>query len=142
MQQNNNYTTPMVTCADVCALSPCRIIISLLFILLYVSAVFIIIIYICYTTHTIISLLYYIFITSTTCRLLRFRSEDGLETLVPRDRRPVAHLHRGQRRRQWAAAHLSTTKANGASSPVEKIKVKRARRFDVQDGWQRIFDAC
>ena len=31
-------------------------------------------------------------------------------------------------------ASVNNVKANGASSPVEKIKVKRARRFDVQDG--------
>ena len=47
----------------------------------------------------------------------------------------VAHLHRGQAQETMGCgASVNNVKANGASSPVEKIKVKRARRFDVQDG--------
>ena len=52
----------------------------------------------------------------------------------------ATHLHRGQAQETMGCgASVNNVKASGASLPPKKIKVKRARRFDAQEGLSNDF---
>ena len=113
-------------CGCVCGSCHACIIISSSFILICISRIHNYYIYLLYYTHHNIIIIF--FITSTTCRLLRFRSEDGLETLVALTGVLEAHLHRGQAQETMGCgASVNNVKANGASSPLGEKQRSNAR---------------